>query len=241
MKMTRTGTSVVSLALAIVAMALWIAPVAAAESGAPRIAPPGSHAYGKTLTEWLSAYLRWGLSGADPAQSTVGHVLLLPIPAGEYVSGGGTPDDPALYRGQLEITLRPGTPFVLPLATWTVERYTGYPATPDDPAIPDAEFIAGVSPTLYIDGRLVVSDANKAAFYVPLTAFDPIVVYPTPTSYGSVATVAFQGYGIVSPPLSVGRHVIHALRAVHHPNHPFAWSDLRQHLDRHGEPALIGR
>jgi hypothetical protein len=209
MKTTRTRGAVVSCAMVIVAMALWTAPVAAADGGAPRIAPPGSHAYGRTLTEWLSTYLRWGLTGADPAQSTVGPVMLLTIPAGAYVSGAGTPDDPALYRGQIEMTLRPGTPFVLPLATWTVERYAGYPSTPDDPAIPDAEFIAGVSPTLYIDGRLVVSDANKAAFYVPLTAFDPIVVYPTPTSYGSVAAVAFQGYGIVSPPLSVGRHVIH--------------------------------
>lgn len=206
---TRTGASIASSALAVVAIALWLAPLAAADAGAPRIAPPESQAFGKTLTEWLGTYLRWGLTGADPAQGMVGHVELMPIPAGEFVSGSFTPDDPALFRGQLAITLRPGTPFVLPLATWTVERYAGYPATPDDPAIPDAEFIAGVSPSLYIDGRLVVSDANKAAFYVPITTFDPIVVYPTPSIYGSVAAVAFQGYGIVSPPLSVGRHVIH--------------------------------
>jgi hypothetical protein len=195
-------------ALAVVAMALWLTPPAAADRGAPRIAPPQSHAYGKTLTEWLSTYWRWVYSGADPAQSVVGRVKLLPLPAGEYVSGSGTPDDPALYRGQLAITLRPGTPFVLPLAVWTVERYQGYPTTPDDPPIPDAAFIAGVSPSLYIDGREIVSGGNKAAYYVPLTAFDPIVVYPAPTSYGSVAAVAFQGYGIVSPPLSVGTHVI---------------------------------
>ena len=50
---------------------------------------------------------------------------------------------------------------------------------------------------------------TRRAFYVPLTEFDPIVIYPAPTSYNSYAIVAFQGHGIVSPPLSVGRHVIH--------------------------------
>ena len=59
-----------------------------------------------------------------------------------------------------------------------------------------------------IDGREIVSDLNKAAYYIPSTEFNPIVVYPTPTSYGSVAALAYQGYAIVSPPLSVGTHVI---------------------------------
>jgi hypothetical protein len=206
---TKARASVVSLVLAIVATALWVAPVAAAGSGAPRIAPPQSHAYGKTLTEWLGTYWYWGYTGADPAQSIVGHVKLLPAPAGVCDSGSFTPDDPLVCVGHLAITLRPGTPFVLPLAAWIVERYSGYPGVPDDPAIPDGVFLAGVSPILKIDGRVIVSDRNKADFYVPLTALDPIAVYPTPSSYGSVAAVAFQGYGIVSPPLSVGTHVIH--------------------------------
>lgn len=206
---TKAASTLMSAFLTVLAATFWLAPVAVAGSGAPRIAPPQSHAYGKTLPEWMSTYLRWALSGADPSQSTVGHVDMLPIPLGEYVDGAGTPDSPALYRGQLEINVSPGSPFVLPLGTWTVERYDGYPGVPDDPAVPDSVFLSGVSPSLTIDGRVVVSDMNKAAFYVPLTLFDPIVVYPEPSSYGSVAAVAFQGYGIVSPPLSVGTHVIH--------------------------------
>ena len=206
---TKATSTWMSALLAVLAATFWLAPVAVAGGDDPRIAPPQSHAYGKTLTEWMSIYLRWSLSGADPAHSTVGHVKMLPIPPGEYVDGDGTPDSPALYRGELEITLRPGTPFVLPLGTWTVERYEGYPGVPDDPAIANRVFLAGVSPSLNIDGREVVSHRNKAAFYVPLTAFDPIVVYPEESSYGSVAAVAFQGYGIVSPPLSVGTHVMH--------------------------------
>ena len=62
---------------------------------------------------------------------------------------------------------------------------------------------------LTIDGSTVISDANKAAFYIPPTYFDPIVMYPAPSSYGSVAAVFYQGVGFVSQPLAVGKHVIH--------------------------------
>ena len=200
---TKTGAAVMSLILAIVATALWVTPAATAGDEAP----PNSHAYGRSLTEWLSTYWRWSYSGADPAQSTVGNVKLLPLPAA-ICNGDGTPTNPAVCVGQLAITLRPGTPFVLPLAVWTVERYAGYPTIPDDPVIADGAFFEGVTPSLSIDGREIVSDLNKAAYYVSPTEFNPIVVYPTPSSYGSVAAVAYQGYAIVSPPLSVGTHVI---------------------------------
>jgi len=204
---TKPGAAVMSLILAIVATALWVTPVTAAGDKAPRIAPPNSHAFGKTLTEWMGTYWRWFYTGADSAESMVGNVKLLPLPA-SVCNGAGTPTDPAVCVGQLAITLRPGTPFVLPLAVWTVERYVGYPTIPDDPAIPDGAFLEGVTPSLFIDGREIVSDLNKAAYYIPSTEFNPIVVYPTPTSYGSVAALAYQGYAIVSPPLSVGTHVI---------------------------------
>jgi hypothetical protein len=204
---TKAISTLMSAFLAVLAATFWLAPAAVAGSGAPRIAPPQSHAYGKTLTEWLSIYWRWNYSGADPAQSFIGQVKLLPLPVSEYIDGDGTPDSPAVLRGQLAITLRPGTPFVLPLSLWGAERYND--GRPDDPMFSDAEFLAGVSPTLTIDGRLVVSDANAAVFYVGPTAFDPIVTYPAPTSYNSYALLAFQGHGIVSPPLPVGTHVIH--------------------------------
>jgi len=204
----KTSAAVVQFAIATLAMLLWTGVAAAAGTGAPRIAPPGSNAFGKSLTEWTGIYWRWYYGTAsDPAQSMVGNVKLMPLPAGELISGTGTPDDPALYRGQLEITLRPGTPFVLPLAAWVAERYNN--GTPDDPMAPNDVFLDGVDPSFYIDGKPVVTEANKAAFYVTPTPFDPIVVYPAPSSYGSIAALAYQGYAIVSPPLAVGRHVIH--------------------------------
>jgi hypothetical protein len=69
--------------------------------------------------------------------------------------------------------------------------------------------LASGHPSLTIDGRTIITDANKAAFYIPATDFDPILVYPTPSSYGSVGAVSYQGVVFVSPPLTPGRHVIH--------------------------------
>ena len=113
----KQATTMMTLVLAIVAMAFWVTPVAADDGHARGIAPPQSHAYGDTLTGWMSTYLRWMYSGADPAQSMVGHVKMLPLPVGTQVGGDGSLGDPAIYVGQLEITLRPGTPFVLPSAS----------------------------------------------------------------------------------------------------------------------------
>jgi hypothetical protein len=204
---TGTEVAVMSVMLAIVAAALLVAPVAAANDGAPRIAPPGSHAFGKTYPEQFTDYWRWFFGTAqDPAQSTNGHVTFISQPVGEPISGSGTPEDPVVLVGELAITLRPGTSFVLPLVGTVGERYEGYPGVPDDDP---ANFTNSLSATLTIDGRTVVSDANDDAFFIPVTYFDPIVAYPEPTSYGSVAAVWFDGIGIVSPPLPVGVHVIH--------------------------------
>src|SRR5436190_16036687 len=204
----KTAAAVMSVLLAIAATGFWATPVAAGD--APRIVPLVSDAYGKTYPEWFSIYFRWSLGTAqDPAQSTVGHVQLMPQPPEEFLSGSGTPEDPAVLVGQLAITLRPGTPFVLPLAGIYGERYAGYPAVPDDDPALFTDLLEGISANLTIDGRTVISTANHADFYLPATFLDPIVTYPEPTSYGSVAALWFQGINIISPPLPVGVHVIH--------------------------------
>src|SRR5215831_15737128 len=95
---TRARAGVTTLILAIAAAVLAVSPAAAVDGGAPRIAPPVSQAYGKTLPEWLATYYRWYYeTEQDVSQSVVGRVQLLPIPDEDYVSGLGTPDDPALY------------------------------------------------------------------------------------------------------------------------------------------------
>lgn len=176
----------------------------------PRISPPDSNAYGKTLTEWMGTYWQWYYgTGGDLTQSKVGRVQLMPLPNATQTGGSWTPEDPAVLVGQLEITLPPGTPFVFPEYSWVRERYAGWPVTPDDPPMSDEVGLASGHPTLTIDGREIITDANKAAFYVPATDFDPIVVYPAPSSYGSVAAISYQGVAFVSPPLTPGTHVIH--------------------------------
>ncbi len=175
--------------------------------GAPDIVPPSSVFEGKTLAQWLETYWRW-FYGGEPASGKVGSVQLLPLPSSALMDGLGTPDDPALYRGTLELTLPKDTPFVLPAYAWVGERYVGYPAVPDDAAFPDQMLWDGVSPYLTIDGTTVISDANEKDFYVGYTAFDPIVNYATPTSYNSVAAVYFQGVGMVGGGLKPGTHVI---------------------------------
>ena len=198
-----------ALALALTLAMNLTAPAGNNGSGAPRIAPPNSMAFGKSLAQWLSIYWRWNYSGADLANSVVDGVQLMPLPAGDQISGSWTPQDPALLRGKLEITLPAGTPFVLPEFAWVGERYPGWPAVNDDPPIANTVALASASPTLTIDGKVVISAANKAAFYIPPTYFDPIVTYESPSASGAVAAVFFQGIGFVSPPLSVGVHVIH--------------------------------
>jgi hypothetical protein len=195
-----------SILVAIIAAGSWVAPAGAASDGAPRIAPPVSNAYGKTLTEWLTTYWQWSLSTAqDLSQSIVGRVQLMPLPSEDFLGGSGTSDEPYVFAGELAITIRPGTPFVLPLLTLYGERYND--GTPDDNP---ADFSGTtMSATLTIDGRTVLSPANDSAFTVPTTFFHPAVVYPEPTGYNSVAAIWFQSLGIVSPPLPVGVHVIH--------------------------------
>lgn len=173
----------------------------------PGVCAPDSKAFGKTLTEWMGIYWQWFYStGGDLAQSKVGPVQLMPLPNGTQTGGSGTPDDPAVYVGQLEITLPAGTPFVLPEYSWVGELYQD---GSQDPPMDNAVALASGHPTLTIDGRTIITDANKAAFYVPLTYFDPVVMYPTPSSYGSVGDVYYQGVAFVSPPLTPGTHVIH--------------------------------
>ncbi len=178
-----------------------------AADGAARISPPNSSTHGKTLTEWLGAYWAWYYGGV-PADGMVDGVFLMPLPASEQISGSWIPSDPAYMKGTLEITVKPGTPFVLPLFAWVGERYKPELNIPDDPPMSDAVMLSSLTPTLKIDGKTMISNQNKAAFYIPPTYWDEMVVYPQPTAYGSFGALFFQSVGFVSPPLPVGKHVI---------------------------------
>jgi hypothetical protein len=184
--------------VALAVTALWVSQAVAK----PKVAPPNSNAFGKTMAEWLTVYWRSLFEGGE---GKVGNVLLLPMPAG-VCEGEGTEQNPNVCVGELDITIEAGTAFVLPLFAWIGERYDGYPGVPDDEPIPDDLLIAWTHPNLTLDGEIIVSDENKESFYVGQTLFDPPIVWAPPSPAG---LVWFQGFGIVCPPLSEGEHVLH--------------------------------
>src|SRR5262249_41378432 len=77
--------------------------------------PPHSSAYGKPLPEWMQLYITWLFNGGS---GNVGPVTFLPIPSGNVIGGTFTFDDPATVQGHLDVTLAPGTPFVLSVVGW---------------------------------------------------------------------------------------------------------------------------
>jgi len=206
---TNSRVATLSRAVTVFALATCVATLTATypaqADNPPPPAPGNSSAFGKTLTEWMGIYWSWYYTGADLEQSKVGPVQLMPLPAGEQVSGSWTPDDPAVLVGQLEITLAPGTPFVLPEFSWVGELYEDGSV---DPPMDNDVALNAADINLTIDGKTVISNDNKAAFYVPLTDFDPIVEYPGTSDYGSVAAVFYQGVAFVGLPLTPGVHVI---------------------------------
>jgi hypothetical protein len=180
------------------------------------VLPPNADAYGQSLTEWTEAYWNWfytgGMSATQPHQPGSAPLVFMPIPQGEYLGGSFTSDDPGYLRGTIEITVSRGTAFFHPCFAWIAEAYNTGQA--DDPSIPD-DRIQGVAthpdgtglPEVTLDGRDILPDFWS--YYVGPAAFDPMVEYPEPSSYGSIAAIAFQGVGFIMRPLPPGTHVLH--------------------------------
>jgi hypothetical protein len=140
----------------------------------PGIAPPHSHAFGKSLDEWTELYFRWFENGQDP-ESRVGKVAFLPIAPGPL----------------FEVSVKPGTPLVLPVVAWL--------AFGEDDFLPnewfgDPNHIFG---NVYLDG-VAIAEPN-ADYYVGPTELDPPLF--------GVAT-HFQAIVFVTTPLTPGEHQI---------------------------------
>jgi hypothetical protein len=164
--------------------------------------PPKAQFYGHSLAEWLKFYWAWYFTGV-PESGEVNGALLLPLPAGtpDDPNAAGTYNDPVTYCGHLDIEVKAGTPFVLPIIAWLGEIYENGDI---DTPYPDEWFGTYVSGPVTLDGQPIVQDFQ--AYYVPPTNFDEIIYYPEPTSYGSIGLAYFQGVGFVCAPLSVGVH-----------------------------------
>jgi hypothetical protein len=183
--------------------------------------PTESKFYGKTLTEWMQLYETWYIGGAT-GPDHVGPVKFLPLPNGDTVSGNFTYDDPGIVVGQIDVTLKPGTPFVLPVITWYGEAYEPALGYPNDPALPEDLFTDPHKSLIkvYIDGKRVMDStvARVNPFYYGPAPIN--VVYPEPTSYGSIAAIFVQGIGFVHTPLSEGTHTISLVSGLQIPPDP---------------------
>lgn len=199
----RSLAVLVSLLSVVVLLAALVTPV---EAGGKKPAPPQSHAFGKTLAEWNTAYWTWFLQGGSPETGQVGHVLFLPIPQDGVPSG----ENPVVYVGELDVTMRRGTAFVLPVLAYLGERY-GESGVPDDAFLPREIFTEGVI-KVELDGATLIDGAvdDLDAYYYEASFAQPIP-YGVPQPRGEFTAVAgiwTQGIGFVYPPMSVGQHTL---------------------------------
>ena len=200
----------------VIAIVLGIALIVPAFSTAAGPSPPHSKAFGKSLSEWMVLYQTWALGG-DQANH-VGRVQFLPIPQGEPVMGTGTLDDPLVLAGELDVTLSPGTPFVLPVSVLIGETYIPELGYPDDSPF-DASIFTESDVLVTLDDRSLI-DSNVddlRDFYIGPVDFDPTIFYEEPTNYGSIGAIFVQGIGFVHPPLSKGSHSLQLLSEIRIP------------------------
>lgn len=131
------------------------------------------------LADAMAKYWTWYYSGVGAQE--VGNLFLVPLPAGDMISA-----DPLIFQGSTSFTVRAGRTLVLPMSFFLGETYNnGNP--PDDPDDYAIDYKAS-SLLLTVDGRVVVDSTRTKldCVYIDLTYFAQPIVYPEPSSYGSM-------------------------------------------------------
>jgi hypothetical protein len=184
-----------------------------AQASPSPLVPPQSDAFGKSFEEWnvlqTQFVLETGLGGATGASDTVGRVRLLP---GELF-------DPTPV---FNLTLPPGTPFVVSPFFVFGERYDD-PNVPDDDPIVLApvleEIFATADIQIVLDGQVLLdgTGAELEQFRFGPVYFDEPIVYAEPQPRGpdlnAVAALWVTGIGSVYHPLPMGQHTL--VQSVH--------------------------
>jgi hypothetical protein len=163
----------------------------------PGPAPGHSSAFGKTLAGWDDTYFRWYIGELSiPTDSNgnaaVNNIVLMPLP---NVPGDGTP-------GHLDVTLKPGQGFVLPLFFLLGTSYTDG-VTPPDPLV-DPAFFSTLNLTLKIDGVTVINGINLTDYFEEFLFAPPIPI----DAFGIDSVIWCESVSAVHSPLSVGAHSI---------------------------------
>jgi hypothetical protein len=143
-------------------------------------------------------YWRWtyGDITIRPDQNgnaVLGGVVLMPLP---NAPGDGTP-------ASINVTLKAGQPFFLPLIALNGTSYTD--GTPSDPYTDFSKlFSKNQKIKMKLDGKAVIDDDNEKDFFSQFV-FDPPIPFLSPPVD---AFIWSAGLGVLHPPLSPGKHTI---------------------------------
>jgi hypothetical protein len=189
-------------------LSLFIALLAIPASSA--VVPPTSMGFGQSLGEWQLTY--WTATLTQGAGTTAGHVLLLPLPQGDFNDSTGN------FEGVLAVELNAGTAFFLPIFVFIGESYV-QSVPEDDPADYEGLFLdnPGLSAVITLDGSPLIDSSTDdlADFYAGPVYFDPEITDGYPASRGedldAAAAIWVEGLGFAHPPLAPGEHELHLL------------------------------
>jgi hypothetical protein len=163
--------------------------------------PAQSNAGGRSLGDWLELYWTWFYGGEAAQPGRVKNTVFLPLPAGEPSDA-----DPSVSEGEIDVTLRPGERFVLPLFAFVGERYLE-DLDDDDPDDLPAGAVSDARVLLTLDGKTLIDSEvdDMSELFIETRYLPAPVVYEEPHEYDTnvhaVSALWFQGFGIVQPPL----------------------------------------
>ena len=160
--------------------------------------PSASYSFGKTLAQWQETWFRWSVGALSvPTDSNgnavINNVVLMSLPD---VPVDGT-------RGSLDLTLKPGQPFVLPLFLLFGNSYRD--GSPDDQLASIDDF-RNLDLELTLDGVTILEGANATQYFSQTTFVPPIPITDPASTFS--AYLWLQGVTIVHAPLLVGQHTI---------------------------------
>jgi hypothetical protein len=181
--------------------------------GGSKIAPANADPQGHSMAAWAEQYWSWQVLG-QPAAQQFGHVLF-PVGPACSISGSGTLADPLIISLCAEFTIKAGTAFADPGLTQISELYADGSTDP----LPTEQWwstYAILTEPVVLDGKTVVTENNIANYYVNYI-YNPPVMYPQPTSYGSIGIHGLVGWMMFVEPLSVGVHHLSAAAGVFAP------------------------
>lgn len=180
------------------------------------VSPSQSKSYGFTLAQWMMLHQAWYLQGQVPQTGTVGRVKLIPLP--QQVPTPIPPNLPvgAFSTGNLDITLKAGSPFVVPVITLNGESYVDNILPADEPIDLYKNSLLSADFTVTLDGKTILKspDDNQNFYYGPSFFPEPITYNPPQFRFNdqvlgdvfAAAAIWSQGIGFVHPPLKVGNH-----------------------------------